>query len=401
MKLVALKNPVVGEVELPVSKSIANRLLILGALSNTTVNLPKSLPEDVKSLKNGLSSNSDTIDIGMAGTAMRFLTAYFSVKQGKEVILTGDARMKQRPISELVNALKTLGADIFYLEDEGFPPLRIAGKALKGGEISISGSVSSQFVSAIMMVGPYLKNGLKLQIQSDILSRPYIELTADCMRKSGAEVEVSDRFISIPAGKYSTKNVAIESDWSAASYFYALAYAKPGSRILLKGLRLDSAQGDSILKEWFEPLGVVSTQLENGVEIVSVGLVDFPTEIDFRNYPDLAQTFAFLAATLGKELKLTGLDNLRIKETDRIAALQSELEKLGLEVLVSENTLHLKGTITVETITIETYNDHRMAMSASVLSCVIPTQISNSKVVIKSFPKYWEEVVKLIGNPLE
>ena len=401
MKLVALKNPVVGEVELPVSKSIANRLLILGALSNTTVNLPKSLPEDVKSLKNGLSSNSDTIDIGMAGTAMRFLTAYFSVQEGQEVILTGDARMKQRPISELVNALRMLGADISYLENDGFPPLKITGKALEGGQVSINGSVSSQFVSALMMIGPYFKNGLKLQINGDVLSMPYIELTADCMRKFRVKVDFSKNGISISAGKYSVENVEIESDWSAASYFYALACAKPGSRIFLRGLRLDSAQGDSILKEWFEPLGVVSTQLENGVEIVSAEIVDFPTEIDFRNYPDLAQTFAFLAAILGKELKLTGLDNLRIKETDRIAALQSELEKLGLEVLVSENTLHLKGTITVEAITIETYNDHRMAMSASVLSCVIPTQISNSKVVIKSFPKYWEEVVKLIGNPLE
>ena len=395
MKLVGPKNSLVGEVELPVSKSIANRLLILGALSRSQVTLPQSLPEDVKVLQEALSSHSATIYTGMTGTAMRFLTAYFSVQEGKEVILTGDARMKQRPISELVNALRTLGADISYLENDGFPPLKISGKALERGQVSVNGSVSSQFVSALMMIGPYFKNGLKLQINGDVLSRPYIKLTADCMRKCGVEVELSDYLVSIPTGKYSVENIEIESDWSAASYFYALTCAKPGSRIMLKGLRLDSAQGDSILKEWFEPLGVISTQLENGVEIVSSGIVEFPVEIDFKANPDLAQTFAFLAATLGKELKLTGLDNLRIKETDRIAALQSELEKLGLEVLVSENTLHLKGTITVEAITIETYNDHRMAMSASLLSCLIPTKILNSEVVKKSFPEYWDALRNL------
>jgi 3-phosphoshikimate 1-carboxyvinyltransferase len=331
----------------------------------------------------------------MAGTAMRFLTAFFAVQEGRTVVLTGAERMKQRPIRELVEALKTLGAEIEYLENEGFPSLRINGKKLKGGMVEISASVSSQFISALMMVGPVMENGLKIHLKGKVLSKPYIQLTADCMRMCGVEVEFDGGSISIPPSTYRITDVEIESDWTSASYFYALAAARPNSKFLLKGLKLHSQQGDSILADWFTEIGVTSEQKENGVEITSSAVLDFPQELDFTDNPDLAQTFAFLAATLGQPLKLTGLDNLRLKETDRVEAVKTELEKLGVSVSVEGNELTVSGSITVQEADIQTYNDHRMAMAASVLSSVIPTQIENPEVVAKSFPAFWDALSRV------
>ena len=392
MKLVAQEGQFTGEVELPISKSIANRYQVIAALAKQDLELPNLLPEDVKVLRDALSSNSAETNIGMAGTAMRFLTAFYSVQEGKTVVLTGEERMKQRPISELVEALKTLGVDIEYAEEFGFPPLRIKGKKLNGGEVEISASVSSQFVSALMMIGPMMKNGLEIKLKGKILSQPYIELTAICMRNCGVEVVVGESQISIPFGTYAVSDLDIESDWSAASYFYALAAARPNSKLLLKGLSLKSAQGDSVLVDWFEKMGVSSTQKENGVEVCSSDKIDFPSELDFSNHPDLAQTFAFLAATLGKELKLTGLDNLQLKETDRIAALKTELEKLGISVTVEGNAMSVSGSVLAKEVRIDTYNDHRMAMSAAVLSYIIPTEIEHPSVVVKSFPTFWPQL---------
>ena len=414
MKLIAPKGLLKGEVELPISKSIANRYLIIAALGskNVMLNLFQHLskgtgsqtlkqfqgdalsnfPEDVRVLFDTLSSNSSEINIGMAGTAMRFLTAFYSVQEGKEVVLTGNERMKQRPIGELVEALRLLGTEIDYVETEGFPPLRINGRKLKGGEIEVSASISSQFVSALMMIGPKLENGLRLKLNGKVLSKPYIELTAECMRNCGAVVKMESDSIQISKGNYSVPQLDMESDWSAASYFYALAAAKPNSKLLLKGLKLDSPQGDSVLAEWFEKMGVPSIQKENGVEISSSDELNFPSELDFTANPDLAQTFAFLAAALGKTLHLTGLDNLRLKETDRIFALQNELKKLGVNVFVDGNTMTISGSISVKKATIKTYNDHRMAMGAAVLSTVIPVDIDNPEVVAKSFPNFWAAI---------
>lgn len=396
MKLVAPSTPLIGEVELPVSKSIANRFQIIAALAGENISFPDSVPEDVITLRNALTATTTEVNVGMAGTAMRFLTAYFSIVEERQVLLVGNSRMYKRPIEDLVEALQLLGADISYLEEYGFPPLHIKGKKLLGGTINMSASVSSQFVSALMMIACKMKNGLTILLNGKVLSRPYIELTASCMRQCGIDVHFEGNTIRIPSGEYKIPMLHMEADWSSASYFYSLICANPKSKLLLKGLNLNSVQGDSIISEWFQPLGVSSSQKENGIEISSSGVIDFPLEMDFKNNPDLAQTFAFLAATLGKELKLTGLDNLRLKETDRIAALRTELEKLGMEITFSENSLQIKGSISKDSVEIKTYNDHRMAMSASVLSSSIAVnEIENHQVVKKSFPNFWNELIQL------
>jgi len=392
MKLVEPNGSLNGVIELPVSKSIANRFQIIAALAEEEISLGESIPEDVKVLRIALNSDSQEINIGMAGTAMRFLTAYYSVQGKKTVLLTGDERMKQRPIAELVGALTTLGADIEYLEEEGFPPLLIKEKSTEGGCVEISASVSSQFVSALMMIGPRMKSGLTISLEGKVLSRPYIELTAECMRQCGIDVLIDENTIRIPAGEYQLPNLEVETDWSAASYFYALAAVKPNSKLLLKGLTLDSSQGDSILAKWFAEMGVSSVQKENGVAVSSASKLEFPSELDFTANPDLAQTFAFLSVTLGKELKLTGLDNLRLKETDRVAALKTELEKLGANVLVDENTMSISGSVSVHEVRIKTYNDHRMAMSAGLVSAASEVEIENPEVVTKSFPTFWTQL---------
>ena len=395
MKLLAPKGPLIGEVQLPISKSIVNRNLIIADLAKKTILLPQQLPEDVSVLRELLNSNASEINVGMAGTAMRFLTAFYAVQEGKEIVLTGDTRMKQRPIGLLVSGLRELGAEISYVEEEGFPPLKIKGVDLIGGDVYVSGGVSSQFISALMLIAPTMKNGLSIQLTGEVLSKPYIELTADCMRKAGIDVQFDGYRITILNGNYQIQETTIESDWSSASYFYALACTKPNSKLLLKGLQLNSPQGDSVLAEWFEPVGVSSNQMEDGIEISSSGKVNFPSEIDFKSNPDLAQTFVFLAASLGKGLRLTGLDNLRIKETDRIAALQTELKKLGLEVESTSNSLKISGSIKAKSARVKTYNDHRMAMSAAVLSSKMETEIENPEVVAKSFPAFWNVISNL------
>lgn len=358
----------------------------------------EKLPEDVRILLEALNSNSGEINIGMAGTAMRFLTAFYSVQEGKSVVLTGAERMKQRPIAELVDALRNLGAEIEYLENEGFPPLKISGKKLKGGAVEIPASISSQFVSALMMIGPTMENGLQIHLTGRVLSKPYIELTADCMRNCGVDVKFEGNSISIPSSEYRIPELKLEADWTSASYFYALVAARPNSKLRLKGLRIDSSQGDSILVDWFGELGVTSIQKENGVEISSTGKVEFPLYIDFIDHPDLAQTFAFLAAALGKSLVLTGLDNLRLKETDRVKAIRWELKKLGSSVSVRGDSISISGSISVSNAEIKTYNDHRMAMSAAVLSTVIPVEIEDVEVVRKSFPGFWLQLQGLGFN---
>lgn len=395
MKLQFPPGPLAGQVELPISKSIANRYLIIGALASDTEKLfgqfdSNNIPEDVQVLNNALHSNQSEVNIGMAGTAMRFLTAFYAVQEGNTVVLTGSKRMKKRPIGELVDALKSLGADIDYLEQEGVPPLKIYGKKLTGGEVDISASVSSQFVSALMMIGPTFDNGLRINLEGKILSKPYIELTAFCMRSCGADVSFSDNTIEIEPGKYTLNSKTVESDWSAASYFYAIAGLRPNSKFFLKGLKLNSPQGDSVLADWFEKMGVRSVQKLDGVQITSGSEFNLPRQMDFTENPDLAQTFAFLAAASEKPLKLTGLDNLRVKETDRIFALATELEKLGLNVSSSQNELSISGSIKVQEVSIDTYNDHRMAMSGALLATKIPVDIENPKVAGKSFPKFWD-----------
>jgi 3-phosphoshikimate 1-carboxyvinyltransferase len=395
MKLVAPSGPLRGEVELPISKSIANRYQIIAALAGRPLNLPVLPPQDVEVLRTALASETTEIHVGMAGTAMRFLTAYFAVLEGAEVLLVGDKRMYERPIEDLVEALQLLGAEISYLEKYGFPPLFVSGRKLNGGTINMSASVSSQFVSALMLVAPKMENGLTILLEGKILSRPYIELTAACMEQCGVDVAFDGNSIKIPSDEYQISDVQIESDWSAASYFYALAAARPNSKLLLKGLRSDSSQGDSVIAKWFGKMGVSSVQREKGVEISSSKELGFPAELAFIDHPDLAQTFAFLAATLGMSIKMIGLDNLRLKETDRVSALQIELKKLGIRVSVEANTMNVSGSILSKNALINTYNDHRMAMSAAVVSTVLNVEVENPQVVEKSFPTFWSELQKI------
>jgi 3-phosphoshikimate 1-carboxyvinyltransferase len=395
MKLALPDGPLSGEITLPISKSIANRFQIMAALAESPISILDPAPEDVKVLSDALNATTTEVHVGLAGTAMRFLTAYFSIIQDRQVLLVGDARMYQRPIGDLVEALQLLGAEINYLEEHGFPPLYIHGKTLPGGTINMPASVSSQFISALMMIAPKMKNGLTILLEGKVLSRPYIELTADCMRQCGIDVQFNGSTIKIPSADHQIPNLEIETDWSAASYFYALVASRPNSKLLLKGLNLNSKQGDSILAKWFGHMGVSSEQKENGVEIVSSNRLEFPTELDFTGNPDLAQTFAFLAATLGKPLKLTGLDTLRIKETDRVAAIKTELEKLGISVSVTGDSMCISGSISVGQANICTYNDHRMAMSAAIVSTVIPTEIEDPEVAGKSFPTFWTELCNL------
>lgn len=388
--------PLSGEIDLPISKSIANRYLIIAVLAESSLPWKEGLgvielPDDVKILANSLQSREETIDIGMAGTAMRFLTAFCAVHEGKTTVLTGAERMKQRPIGDLVDALRLLGAKIDYVGEVGFPPLRIHGSALTGGKVELSAAVSSQFISALMMIAPTMQDGLEIHLTGKVLSRPYIELTAACMRKCGVEVHFIGNTIQIPSGRYKLSALSIETDWSAASYFYAIAAARLHSKFLLKGLTLVSPQGDSILAKWFNEIGVSSVQKDDGVEIHSCEVVKLPQELDFTDNPDLAQTFAFLAATLGQPLKLAGLDNLRLKETDRVDALKTELEKLGVTVLVNGNIIDISGKVSVREATIKTYNDHRMAMSAAVLATQVPIEIENPEVVAKSYPEFWAQ----------
>lgn len=392
IKLLKNTDPFEGEVELPISKSIANRKLIISAIAGGSIEIEGELPQDAQILQDALRNTNVQIDVGAAGTAMRFLTAYYAIQPGKEITLTGDDRMKQRPIGILVDVLTCLGAQIEYNETNGVPPIKIRGNKLIGGKITVPATVSSQFISALMMVAPTLEKGLEIRLEGNVLSRPYIELTASIMDECGVTVKIEDSFIQIPSSKYSTISNQLETDWSAASYFYALALTRPESKMLLKGLSLSSLQGDSVIVDWFERLGVSSVEKPNGVEINSIGILDFPSELDFTDNPDLAQTFAFLAAVLGKNLKLTGLDNLRFKETDRIAALKTELEKLGLKVAATENSLSLEGRVTVQNPFIHTYNDHRMAMGAAILSGTMDVEIEDPDVVDKSFPGFWREL---------
>ena len=366
-----------------------------------------------------------TFDVGHAGTAMRFLTAFLTIKEG-EFVLTGSERMQQRPIKILVDALRTLGAEIEYLNNQGFPPLKIKGKKLLGGEITVDGSVSSQYISALMLVAPYLKNGLKINFEGQLTSKPYIEMTAEMMRYFGAELLWKENLIEIKVGEYVSKDFLVEADWSAASYWYSMVALAKEAEITLFGLQQNSLQGDSVVVKIYENFGVKTEYFENGMRLTKNSPLTThlsPLCIDFTDCPDLAQTVAVTCAALNVPTKLTGLSTLRIKETDRIVALQIELNKLGYNAEVENDDLiiaryqaislpnqtSLRGTkqslstkeialprSTSLAITgIKTYNDHRMAMAFAPLALLFPITIGNPDVVIKSYPNFWEDLKRV------
>lgn len=393
-------------IALPASKSISNRALIIHALSYGDI-LPQNLSvcDDTEVIIDAMQRRPYEIDIKGAGTAMRFLTAYLAATPGEHV-LTGTDRMKQRPIGILVNALRYLGADIEYLGEEGYPPLRIKGRTLEGGHIEVAGNISSQYISALLMIAPTLQNGLQLRITDGTISRPYIDLTLWMMREYGADADWSDAdTITVNAKPYASREYTIESDWSAAAYWYEMLALQGNdeSEVRFKGLMDASRQGDSIVKYIFSLLGVKTRFVqEEGEQFPTVCIKSHPCmlprlDYDFSSVPDLAQPVVVTCALRGIPFRFTGLATLRIKETDRIEALKRELRKLGY-VLRDENgdTLVWDGTRCEPTLEpIDTYDDHRMAMAFAPAAIVFPgLRINEPQVVTKSYPQYWEDMQK-------
>jgi len=386
-------------IQLPASKSISNRALIINALGNG-IFIPKNLSDcdDTRVMIKALTEKNKVIDIMAAGTAMRFLTAYLSVTPGERII-TGTERMQQRPIQILVNALRELGADIEYAGIEGFPPLRIKGASLIKNEITLKGNVSSQYISALLMIGPVLTNGLILHLSGEIISRPYIHLTLQLMKEFGAKASwTTENTIIVASHPYTSTPFTVESDWSAASYWYQIATLSENAEIELIGLFEKSDQGDSKGAAIFARLGVDTICTERGVRLVKRKIQATQIEENLIEIPDLAQTFVVTCALLNIPFRFTGLQSLKIKETDRIEALKTELKKLGY-LLREENgnVLSWDGERCEPEATpeIRTYEDHRMAMAFAPAVIKIPTlQIADPQVVSKSYPKYWQDLIQ-------
>lgn len=391
---------ITANIQLPSSKSICNRALVIRALSkNEDKNIDNlSDCDDTSVMIKALENMPETIDIMAAGTAMRFLTAYLSVTEGVHVI-TGTERMRQRPIKILVDALRSIGADIEYTENEGFPPLRIKGGRLEGEEISLLGNVSSQYISALMMIGPVLKNGLRLKLTGDIISRPYINLTIEIMREFGGKAEwTGDNLITIYAQPYKAIHYYVESDWSAASYWYEMAALSDEACIELPGLFEKSFQGDSKVAELFEQLGVITEYGDKCVTLRKSGKHTEKMEYDFVNQPDLAQTFVVTCCMMGIPFRFSGLQSLKIKETDRMAALITEMKKLGYTISESNSSVLSWNGERCEGETnpaIDTYEDHRMAMAFAPAALKLKNiRINNPQVVSKSYPGFWNDLKK-------
>ena len=385
-----------GEITLPASKSISNRLLIIKALANRCFNINNlSDSDDTKVMVEAFRSNNDVVNIGHAGTSMRFLTAYYAAT-AQQKIITGSERMKNRPIRELVNGLNQLGADIIYLEKEGFPPLQTSGKPLKGSKIEIDGSISSQFITALLLVAPAMPEGLSVHITGKLISSSYVKLTLELMKCFGIEYQWDNNVICIASQTYQGGDLAVEADWSAASYWYQIAALADDANLIIHGLSSHSLQGDAAVVGLFEQLGVRSNFVDNAVLLrkESCSLKFF--EFDFINNPDLVQTFVVTLCLMGIPFKISGAETLRIKETDRIAALQTEMGKLGFKINeTSEGVLQWDGIHTEpgKYITIDTYKDHRMALAFAPAALKLgQIVINDAMVVTKSYPGFWDDL---------
>jgi 3-phosphoshikimate 1-carboxyvinyltransferase len=385
------------------SKSISNRALIIRALARENFKIENiSTAKDTETLLHLLNAVSAgaTLDTGAAGTTFRFLTAYLSLQDGKQ-ILTGSERMKQRPIGELVEALRKLGASIEYLEEEGYPPLKIGTFVpIDITEISLAANISSQFISALMLIAPVLPNGLIIHLEGEIVSLPYLLMTKNLMSNFGAKIDFDGKSFSIQAGPYQAKSFSIEGDWSAASYFYSIvAFEKVGYQISLQGLRKDSVQGDQVIAEIGKSFGVDTSYHTEGITIKKVK-ESIPKSFDYNFIlcPDLAQSVSIMMAGLGVQGKLSGLRTLRIKETDRILALQQELEKakVNIDDLGQEGSMIQNGHLVLDNMPIfETYEDHRMAMTLTCLAVFGAIEIKDPNVVEKSYPNFWKDIAEI------
>lgn len=395
-----------GIIVLPSSKSIANRALIIHALSDSQFPIENlSDSDDTRVMSQVFNSNSNQFDIGHAGTAMRFLTAFLSQIVGTWT-LTGSDRMKQRPIGILVDALNKLGAKIEYLENEGFPPLKIYGSHLKGLVLELDGSVSSQYISALLLIAPTIEGGLTLRLKNKIMSRSYIEMTLKLMEQFGVQHIWKGYEILIEEQKYTARPFSVEADWSGASYWYEMAVLADEVDVELIGLRIESLQGDAVLAKWFGQLGIQTSETENGSRLTKNGLpLTKFLQLNFIENPDVAQTFAVLCVMKQFPFHFTGLETLKIKETNRIAALQDELAKFGARITEpADGELKWDGTFPLEKHSlpeIETYHDHRMAMAfAPACQSFGPIAILDPMVVTKSYPGYWEDL-KIVGFKVE
>jgi len=388
-------NQLSGELKITGSKSESNRALIIQALYSEIKLENISNSDDTQVLQESIKKGSGLIDIHHAGTAMRFLTAYFASKNDSDVVLTGSQRMQERPVKLLVDALKSLGADISYEKNEGFPPLGIKGKTVTENKVCLQANISSQYISALMLIAPSLPQGLEILLDGQITSAPYISMTLEILQNAGIKGSFKDNRILIAhQDELPSKTINIESDWSSASYFYSLAAISETASLSLSNYRKSSLQGDSCIVEIYKQLGV-KTIFEGNSVILEKQLCTMPKRIvkDLRNSPDIAQTIAVTCLALGIECELTGLHTLKIKETDRLVALKTEIEKFGAKVEITNDSLQLFPAKTLkEDISVATYNDHRMAMAFAPLALKVPLNIEDAGVVSKSYPTFWKDM---------
>lgn len=389
-----------AQIQLPASKSISNRALIIKAIQPDITLHNLSSADDTCLMQQVLEQRPTVFNLKNAGTCVRFLTAYCAATPG-EYTITGDERMKKRPIEPLIDALRQLGADITYLEQHGELPIKIIGKTLNGGRIRVDSTQSSQFVSAILLIAPLLRSDLVIELPQESVSKPYIDLTISMMAHFGVQVHYNGQSISVKAGQaYQSKTLTIESDWSAASYWYEIAVLSKQCNLVLEGLTPNSQQGDSIIADWMKTYFGLSTHFEQGgARLVkpSVPVTSEITALNLINAPDLAPALAALVGALHMECTLTGLGTLHFKETNRLSALLTELNRLGIEVSAGKDSLHFAKPIahsnSTQQVTINTYNDHRMAMAFAPLALTLPQiTIENPEVVNKSYPDFWQHL---------
>lgn len=390
-----------SKVSITGSKSETNRLLLLQALYPNITLENTSNSDDSEVMLKALSSNDVLIDIHHAGTAMRFLTAFFAIQENREIVLTGSKRMTERPIKILVDALKQLGTEITYEKNEGFPPIKIIGKKLTQNKVSLPANVSSQYISALLLIAPKLENGLELTLEGEITSIPYIKMTLEILNEIGVETSFEKNKITVKPITYNLQptTLIIESDWSSASYWYSIAaLSEIGTEITLSSYKKNSLQGDSSLAEIYKDFGVETVFEENSISIKKTTNCQLSIiNCQLNNAPDIAQTIAVTAFGLGINCHLTGLHTLKIKETDRLEALKTELSKLGATISVTNDSLTLEVSNTINSdIRIATYQDHRMAMAFAPLALKVPIIIDEAEVVSKSYPTFWEDL-KSVG----
>ncbi|WEK68495.1 MAG: 3-phosphoshikimate 1-carboxyvinyltransferase [Candidatus Chryseobacterium colombiense] len=403
------KSKLIGDntIQISGSKSISNRLLILENLFKNIQIGNLSNSQDTQLLKKALSENTETVDIHHAGTAMRFLTSYYSIAEGKTTILTGSGRMKERPIKNLVTALQNLGVEIEYLENEGFPPLKIHGRKITETKVDVPANISSQFITSLLLIAGKLEKGLEINLVGEVTSRSYIEMTLDILKKFGIQASFVGNLIKVQPfnenNQSSVINYEVESDWSSASYFYSFA-ALGRKTIHLKSFYKESTQGDSAIAKIYEEffgIKTIFTEAEHKITLHPDPNFQFPEKIvlDMNNCPDIAQTLCVTAAALKIPFKISGLGTLRVKETDRLLALYNELQKLGTETEITDTTIQsIRFNDPQENISIKTYQDHRMAMSFAPFCLIKELNIEDEIVVEKSYPMFWEDLSKILNK---